>query len=231
MISSDRIIRVYQELADYHDRRQEAPLRDRFLVLAADAALCSGRADEAERLRARLLQLNPHHLLKPYASLAEAAKSPDVQSYIAGLRRTYLPESAEHLLESLKTDRGGEPHPADKAPPAAARRAIDAPKGAGDAPKVYRLQGAGNENQAEPPAQVAPPGTPVATARHAGATPAKRPLPADGPPLPAPPGLPDFSGAEAARGAWLSTALFLLTLAGGLGLAFYVFARPFLPIE
>jgi len=233
MASSERIIRVYQELADHHDRRKEAPLRDRFLVLAADAALCAGRADEAERLRARLLQLNPHHLLKPYASLAEAAKSPDVQSYIAGLRRTYLPESAEHLLESLKAGRPAEAPVPAKAAPEVPR---PAPASTAGAPKVYRLQGAEPGKAAPPPAppaKAAPPGVPVAVARDAAAAPARRPRPLDGPPAPRPepPALrwPAAGRTEAAPGAWVSTALFLLTLAAALGLAFYIFARPFLP--
>jgi len=229
MASSERVIRVYQELADHHDRRKEPALRDRFLVLAADAALCAGRADEAERLRGRLLQLNPHHLLKPYASLAEATKSPDVKSYIAGLRRTYMPESAEHLLESLKTNRGGTPEPADKASPEPASRAGDAPGGTADALKVYRLQGAGDEKKMEPPATRP---AKAAAPRHAGTTPASHPRQPDGPPVPAPTrGLAHASGANAAAGAWLSTGLFLLTLAAGLGLAFYIFARPFLPLQ
>jgi len=230
MASSDRVIRVYQELADYHHRRKEAPLRDRFLVLAADAALCAGRAEEAERLRGRLLQLNPHHLLKPYASLAEAAKSPDVQSYIAGLRRTYMPESAEHLLESLKAGRQGEPEPPDSA---------------AEAPKVYRLQGAGEDQKIDPAAarpavparagKPVPASTPAAGTRNAAPPPAKRAraMPQSPSQQPGSPvgRLPDAGKPGAPAGAWVATLLFLLTLAAGLILAFYIFARPFWPFQ
>src|ERR1700730_8580258 len=103
MASTDKMVRIYQELADYYDSHNQAPVRDRMLVLAADAALSAGRTEEAERMRARLLQLNPPHLLKPFASFPEAAKSPDVRSYLAGLRRTYPPETATQLLESLRS--------------------------------------------------------------------------------------------------------------------------------
>jgi hypothetical protein len=81
-------------------------MRDRFLLLGATALLSSGQREEAEKLRLRLLELNPSHLLKPFASLAEALKSRDIVDYVAGLRRSYPPQTAEHLLESLKRDSG-----------------------------------------------------------------------------------------------------------------------------
>jgi hypothetical protein len=62
-----------------------------------------------------LLERNPHHLLKPFASLAEALKTPDVQNYVSGLRRGYPPESVDSLLEAL---RSGKSAPASRAAPA-----------------------------------------------------------------------------------------------------------------
>jgi hypothetical protein len=109
-------LELYQQLADWYEQRNQAQMRDRFLVLAADSALSSGKSDMAERLRNRLLQQNPHHLLKPYASFAEAMKAPDVQSYVADLRRSYSPEAAEHLLESLHSQ-AGEAGPTAAPPP------------------------------------------------------------------------------------------------------------------
>jgi hypothetical protein len=116
MSSVNQVLEVYQDLADWYEQRGQAQLRDRFLVLAADAALTAGRADEAERLRARLLQQNPHHLLKPYASLAEAIKVPAVQDYVADLRRSYAPEVAEQQLQSLRANAEVVP-PREVAPP------------------------------------------------------------------------------------------------------------------
>jgi hypothetical protein len=98
MQNTEHTVRVYEDLADWYDRSAQAKLRDWFLVLAADAALAAGQADEAERLRGRLLHANPHHLLKPYASFAEALQSRDVQGYVADLRRTYPPEAAGRSL-------------------------------------------------------------------------------------------------------------------------------------
>src|SRR5437016_5428906 len=155
MPSADRAIRTYQGLAAYYEHQGQAHLRDRFLVLAADAALSAGQADAAERTRAQLLQQNPHHLLKPYASLAEAMKSPDVQSYVGDLRRSYAPDAAAHLLETLRSEDAGDPTaaaepvpPREEAarpapPPVPEKKPLAAPPPPPDAPegpKVYRLQ-------------------------------------------------------------------------------------------
>jgi hypothetical protein len=102
MPSVNHVLEVYQDLASWYEQRGQAQLRDRFLVLAADAALSSGRVEEAERLRSRLLQQNPHHLLKPYTSLAEAIKVPAVLDYVADLRRSYPAEVAEQQLGTLR---------------------------------------------------------------------------------------------------------------------------------
>ena len=143
----EKTVRVYQELADYYDRQRQPPVRDRFLVLAADAALAAGQREEAERVRSKLLHLNPHHLLKPFASLAEAMQSPDVGNYIAGLRRTYPPESAESLLASLRSGNETPPAPAEEADTQAARPAPDA----------YRLQGEPAGSAAAPASKSADP--------------------------------------------------------------------------
>src|SRR4051794_27778283 len=103
MPTPDDPVQVYKELSEWYDRRSEPPMRDRFLVLAADAALRAGRHEDAERLRIRLLKLNPHHMLKPYASFNQAVQAPDVQTYIRDLRLNYPPEVALVLLNSLRT--------------------------------------------------------------------------------------------------------------------------------
>ena len=93
---------VYRELADRYDHLGQVSMRDRFLILAADAALEGGRAGEAETLRQRLLQGSRHHMLRPYYSFAEAACAADVQSYLHDLRTNYPLEVAQQLLDSLK---------------------------------------------------------------------------------------------------------------------------------
>jgi hypothetical protein len=101
MHSSEHTQQVYQELADAFDRQQNPGMRDLFLMLAADTALRVGQETEAERLRQRLLRLNPSHMLRPYSSFAEAASYPDIRDYLDGLRQKYPPEAAEEMLESI----------------------------------------------------------------------------------------------------------------------------------
>ena len=83
----DNLLRIYKELADWYERQRQPQMRDRFLVLAADAALLAGKADEAEKVRLRLLKVNPHHMLKPYTSFAQALKAPDVLTYVQMMQR------------------------------------------------------------------------------------------------------------------------------------------------
>ena len=101
------LLTVYKELAECYERRGQAQMRDRFLVLACDAALSCGQADEAERLRMKLLQANPHHMLKPYASFDQARSAPDVDTYVRNLRLNYSQPVAEDLLRTLRA--GGDP--------------------------------------------------------------------------------------------------------------------------
>jgi hypothetical protein len=112
--------RAYEELADQHERKGEARQRDIFLVLAADAALSGGRRDDAERLRARLLKLSPHHLLRPYPSFAEALKSTDIQDYLADLRRQFPPQAGDPLVFKMK-------EPLERPPPPRGRPASKSP--------------------------------------------------------------------------------------------------------
>jgi hypothetical protein len=108
MASVDQVVQAYRELALSYDRQGQTPMRDRFLVLAADAAFNGGRHDEAEQLRNDLLRHNPHHLLKPYRSFAEAMKSADVQNYVSALRRSHPYERLGSLLDALRSDAEGQ---------------------------------------------------------------------------------------------------------------------------
>ncbi|HZY89235.1 MAG TPA: hypothetical protein VFE78_30710, partial [Gemmataceae bacterium] len=216
---------VYRELADHYERQKQPAMRDRFLVLAADAAWKAGQHDEAERLRQRLLQANPHHLLKPYSSFAQALEAPDVQTYVRDLHTNYPPELAEGLLRNV---RPAAPPAKDKPPPALPVTAplIDLaneatlPLGATvDQPlKVYQVKDEpeaparpASQGPARPAARkdIPPkpgpyptrPATPVPAAPRA--APAARPAPAA--PLYAPLPPPPESGAQA--GAWLGSVL------------------------
>src|SRR5205807_405899 len=102
MFTSDDILHLYRDLADYHERQGLDQLRDRFLVLAAAAAQTTGQGDEAERLRQRLLKGNADHMLRGFTSMAQALRAPDVQTYLEDLRQEYPPRAAEDLLASVR---------------------------------------------------------------------------------------------------------------------------------
>ena len=101
MQASETLMRMYEELANRYARQAEPRMRDHCLVLAADAAQKAGLADQAERLRKRLLIANPYHLLRPYGSMTEALQSDDVRDYVADLRRKWPPEAVEQLLREV----------------------------------------------------------------------------------------------------------------------------------
>lgn len=104
MDSPSERLSVYRELADNYDRLGQVSMRDRFLILAADASLESGDPSEAERLRQRLLQASRYHMLRPYQSFAEAVGSPDVQTYLRDLRANYPLNVAKQLLGTLHSN-------------------------------------------------------------------------------------------------------------------------------
>jgi hypothetical protein len=225
MGTADKTIAVYQELADWHDRHQQTQLRDRFLVLAADAAQSAGSFRQAEQLRQVLLQLNPAHMLKLHKSFAEAVRSADVRTLLADLRQSYPPSAAGDLLKSLQAEQGGD----GVEPPVATLASPPVAKQADVAQPVYQLKD----------------DVPAATRRIAGAVPlampaAHRPAapvltPSIYRPEPEP---PLRAGAKAERTGernrdrlaanWLASALFVLVLVSGLALAFYTLVWPLL---
>jgi hypothetical protein len=226
----ERLTGIYKELADWHERQRQAHLRDRFLVLAADSALAAGRYDEAERLRTHLLQRSPHHLLRPFASFADAMRSPDVQNYVNELRRSYPPGTAEDLLQKVTGHVPPQPpaRPTRALPPTAPVLDLDAPPDPppaaepGPEPlKVYRVQ---DEAETDRGSRPAPP-PPRPSRPHAARLPLLDPVP------PRPPRAEDAPGDadDVATGSWLSLGLFVLTLAAGLALAGYSLLGPFLP--
>jgi hypothetical protein len=231
-------LQVYKELADWYERQGHAAMRDRFLILAAEAAFSSGNSDEAERLRQRLLAGNPHHMLKPFSSFAQALQSTNIQIYIHDLQVNYPPQTAEELLQSLRS--GGL-----STPPAGNERETlletgppinpvieihdepTLPLGSETEPfKVYPLR---DEPKSAKPAPANRPAPRKAVA--APSNPAPRPRSQPRPPrsaAPAPP-FPPPSPEIVPAGAWLTLILFGMTVTAGLALAFYTLARPFLP--
>src|SRR5262249_44644781 len=191
MSSEPQNLRLYQELADWYERQAQPQMRDRFLLLAADAALAQGQAELAEDLRLRLLQHSPHHMLKPFASFAEALRSPDVQGYIGDLRETYPPETAQQMLDAVRRE-SADSIPPDRnltaplspvlEPPPPTRTSSPA---VSEPLKVYRVREDGSEVEPRPTRP-----SPPACRRRPPRTPPPRRRPRGPPPPPPPPAGP-----------------------------------------
>lgn len=238
MLKTDQIVRMYEDLAHIYDRQGQHRLRDWFLILAADAAYSAGWENEAERLRSQLLSYNPHHLLKPFASFAEALQSNDIQNYIADLRRSYPPETAEQMLENHRPSYL-----------TSAREEIEnnkkeqepAKPSNGEEPKIYRLEKEKTESEpassSPAPAKSALPARPAVSKRSTLAKKRKpSPLVSDWNSKPAgsskSPAAGDKDLLEDVNTAsrLVVSALFLLVLLLGLALLFYLLVRPFFPM-
>jgi hypothetical protein len=209
MRHADAMLRVYEELADRFVTENEPRHRDHCLVLAADAALSAGQPGDAERLRQRLLQVNPHHLLRPFASMAEAVQAADVQEYVADLRRQWPADFAQRLYTSGST-------PASAVQPSHAPQ-VPAPIPLAANPAAAKAIEPTVVPPAPPPRK--PPVVPVPKARPATAVPPTRgprqaAVQADAPDSPV--------------GVWLATMLLFLAVAGGLALLFLTFVWPLL---
>jgi hypothetical protein len=251
---------LYLQLAEHYEDRSEPKMRDRFLILAADAATTAGQDAEAERLLQRLLRSSPHHMLKAFGTFAEAIQAEPIRMYIDDLRKNYPAEIAENLLTSLR--QGDEP------PPPAETWATPlpvAPERPGDDeddqtipgllpadPDAFNLvpEEADDTTQLisqKPVAQPRPAARPEPTPTHT-PRPTIKPLPL-APTDPVPPrprqttsqqsGRPQ-PGARTARkrkpredpgGGWLSLMLFGVVLMLGLVLVYYAFLRTFFHVS
>jgi hypothetical protein len=142
MKAPDALPRMYEDLANQHARHGESRQRDNCLVLAADAALAAGIPEEAERLRKRLLLTNPHHLLRPYASMTEAMQSADVRDYVADLRQQIPPEMVAKMVNQTAPERTyalAEPVAAKPPVQTRARRGVGPPLDEFTSPASYWL--------------------------------------------------------------------------------------------
>jgi hypothetical protein len=255
MDSHEESLGVYRELAEHYELLGQASMRDRFLMLAADAALGAGHPAEAERLRQKLLTTNRHHMLRPYASFAEASRAADVQTYLSDLRTNYPLAEARDLLGTLRGEGAAKP-PARAIPPTAPVIDLNAhaarPKKPEGPQPIYPFRDEGAPPARAPVSQPTP-----RPEKAAGAVPTMRPraqpvpvprearpvapkplVPPDKPapiPLAAPLAPPrrenrDKPTKPAPRGGvWLQGLLVVVLLTTALALAAFTLARPFLP--
>jgi len=256
MDSPANIFHVYNELADWYEQKGPPSMRDRFLALAADAALTAGDVEVAEYLWERLLQFNPHHLLKPYATFVQATGATDVQTYLGELRSNYPPAAAHQLLLSL---RGKDNPTAHAIPPTAPLihfddDEIDKTAHLEPAPellKVYPLHQEEDHTELLPPRRPARPaldetppprsGAPSRPTASGPTTPAPRgpatlprtsvppPPPVSAPRRPPVPPPPSEEPDEPKQGNWLGVVLCGVIVVVGMSFGGYSLLRPFLP--
>jgi hypothetical protein len=239
MASTNRKVQVYADLAEWEHQHGSPQARDRFLILAADAALTAGLTDEAEQFRGRLLETNPHHLLRPYPSLADAMKSSDVYGYIADLRGTYPSDEAEKLLAALQGDKGpaSEPSGPGSTTPHPPLPELPTPAAVlGGSASAERGSLFAPDSHGDPSSETAEEPPLFASLRQGGEPPPRKaPLPHH-PSAPAPstlsPAVEENEAEDRAGGIGVlfSDALFVLLLVVGVVLAGYTLARPFLPL-
>lgn len=123
MPAPESMLDLYLHLASAADAEARPIQRDKFLILAAGIAQTVGYAGIAEDCRLRVLENNPNHLLRQFATVREALRSSEVRYYIRQLLRLYPFEKAEFLL--MKYRDGGYQghhgydslHASDEAPP------------------------------------------------------------------------------------------------------------------
>jgi hypothetical protein len=238
--ANDSLI-VYRELADHYERLGQVSMRDRFLMLAADAALEADQPAEAERLRQRLLATSRHHMLRPYPSFVEARRAPDVDTYLRDLKANYPLSDARTLLETLRAGQMAVEHGSTRPiPPTAPLIDVNSTPRRQEPPKIIPFgeeesAPAGPERpRAQPPPRPGRVPVPPVAGRLPVALPVARSV--DPPAAPAP-GAADATAPlarpaqrkQGLSGNWLSAALVVLIITTGLALAAFTFARPFLP--
>jgi hypothetical protein len=241
MTTLESALKTYRELADRYDQQKEPKQRDLFLVLAADAALAVGKQDEAERLRGRLLRGSPHNQFKPYDSFVDALQSPDIQLYVADLKRQFPPDLASRLLEAQKEKDGGpdllfaDLPSASLEPDLKLYRMLEQQEKPVPPPPPVPRPSASKTTTPIPAASARPSSPPPAPALRPSAPPKPIPLApvkavARSPyePLPAKPKTDAPADDDAAGDSWIALLLFVLSLVAVVAAAGYTFLKPFL---
>lgn len=257
MATTSEAVEVYRQVAEEYQRLGAPEKRDRFFLLAADAAYALGHREEAERLRRSILNGNPDHLLKPYGSLEEALRSPDIQAYVQQLRRRYPLESASALLVQLRRTGQASPAASSLPPPRHAFDDLTLPletdvRGNGQAAtppgrSAVRPAASPRPGKEKPMSDAAQPGRPANNPKAVwpAGTPSREtpggpgvfglkpeplpPRPSPLAPAAAPLAAPTSAPEEPIAGAWVGGMLCVVAVLAALALLVYVFAAPFVP--
>ena len=222
MATAVQSLQVYEDLSNWYDRQGQAKLRDWFLVLAADTATSIGENERCERLRKRLLHVNPHHVLKPFATFKDALKSPQVRQYVADLKKRYPLETAEQLLKASQKKRGK-----PEAPKAPEIKVVRSKLQADTRTPCPAVESPAAANPANPNAKRAAPTQKIPLAlKWTRSRRVKTQTLVDSPDDSQPTREPAQEAEIDGLSAWISTVLVIATLLAGIGLALHTLASP-----
>lgn len=99
---------MYLHLSRASEARRRMHVRDRLLVIAAVLASRNELPRIAAYCRQRILEHNPHHLIKRWDTVFEAAGDPEFAHFLRHIERRYPPENAEGMMQSLGLELGRE---------------------------------------------------------------------------------------------------------------------------
>jgi len=99
---------VYLHLARASELRRRPHVRDRLILLSAVIAADNGLKRIAAYCRHRVLEHNPHHLVRRWPTMDEALRDPEFIHFLRHLQRRFPPETAERMLETLGIELGRE---------------------------------------------------------------------------------------------------------------------------
>ncbi|HQR05599.1 MAG TPA: hypothetical protein PLN21_02195 [Gemmatales bacterium] len=237
---------LYQQIAETYHSQGKFQERDRFLVLALDAAQSSGHGNTAEQIRQRLLELNPNHLIKPYNNIAAAMQAPNFIAYVSQLRKNFPPAKAQVLLQELGGALPVRPKrtmladstfptamPADdpKTPTWSQLQIETKPRGnTGPSIGIYNVAEEPRMTPANDPLANVPVTSTQPTVPFNLEQPVRRaPEPTRQPEIVPAPRQASSRGADSAAGVWVGNLLFIILFLASVATLCYVFVLPFYP--
>jgi hypothetical protein len=102
MLDHSAAMLAFIKLSGVSQSRRQLAQRDKFLLLAAAAAVEMGFDQIADRCRQLVLDHNPAHWIHRFESVAHALADPEYQIFHRRLKRFCSLERAEHYLTLLK---------------------------------------------------------------------------------------------------------------------------------
>lgn len=102
------LLGIYLHLARASQRRRRLHVRDRLFVIAGVNAVRIGLDRIAAYCRQQVLEHNPQHLIRRWATISEALEESDFLHFLKQLQRRYPQERAERMIDSLGIEMGRE---------------------------------------------------------------------------------------------------------------------------